>query len=151
MPGPRAVTIMLSAAEREVLTRWERSPKTAQALALRARIVLACAGGGTNGQVAAAAGVSVATVAKWRNRFAAHRLGGLSDEARPGRPRTVSEAQVREVITKTLEQAPPDGDTHWSSRSMAAASGLSQSTVSRIWRAFDLEPANRPRTNDSGR
>jgi len=140
MPGPRAVQIELSDEERTVLEGWVRRPKTAQALATRSRIVLACAAGGTNGQVAERVGVSLATVAKWRNRFAADRLEGLSDDPRPGRPRTVSDEKVHEVITRTLEEKPRGGDTHWSSRSMARASGLSQSTVSRMWRAFGLKP-----------
>jgi len=123
-----------------VLEGWVRRPKTAQALATRSRIVLACAAGGTNGQVAERVGVSLATVAKWRNRFAADRLEGLSDDPRPGRPRTVSDEKVHEVITRTLEEKLRGGDTHWSSRSMARASGLSQSTVSRMWRAFGLKP-----------
>ena len=132
--------IELSDEERTVLEGWVRRPKTAQALATRSRIVLACAAGGTNGQVAERVGVSLATVAKWRNRFAADRLEGLSDDPRPGRPRTVSDEKVHEVITRTLEEKPRGGDTHWSSRSMARASGLSQSTVSRMWRAFGLKP-----------
>ncbi len=123
-----------------MLESWVRRPKTSQALALRSRIVLACAVGGTNGQVAAAVGVSLPTVAKWRGRFAIDRLEGLTDEPRPGRPRTVTDDQVHDVITTTLEAAPPNGDTHWSTRSMAKASGLSQSTVSRMWRAFGLKP-----------
>jgi len=134
------VQIELSDEERTVLEGWVRRPKTAQALATRSRIVLACAAGGTNGQVAERVGVSLATVAKWRNRFAADRLEGLSDDPRPGRPRTVSDEKVHEVITRTLEEKPRGGDTHWSSRSMARASGLSQSTVSRMWRAFGLKP-----------
>jgi len=140
MPGPRAAQIELSDEERTVLEGWVRRPKTAQALATRSRIVLACAAGGTNGQVAERVGVSLATVAKWRNRFAADRLEGLSDDPRPGRPRTVSDEKVHEVITRTLEEKLRGGDTHWSSRSMARASGLSQSTVSRMWRAFGLKP-----------
>ncbi len=140
MPGPRGVSIELSPSEREVLRGWARRRKAAQALAQRSRIVLACAKGGTNAQVALELGVSRDMVAKWRNRFAADRLDGLSDEPRPGRPRTVTDAQVEAVIARTLETTPPNGDTHWSTRSMAKASGLSQSTVSRMWRAFGLKP-----------
>ncbi|MBL7494698.1 IS630 family transposase, partial [Frankia sp. CNm7] len=140
MPGPSAVPIELSVEEREVLEGWVRRRKTSQALAQRSRIVLACAGGATNAQVAAELGVSRNTVATWRNRFAVDRLEGLSDEPRPGRPRTVSDVKVHEVITKTLEETPPNGDTQWSTRSMARTSGLSQSTVSRMWRAFGLKP-----------
>lgn len=123
-----------------MLDGWVRRPKTSQALATRSRIVLGCASEQTNGQVAAAVGVSVGTVVKWRGRFAKDRLKGLVDEPRPGRPRTVSDDQVYEVITKTLESTPSNGDTHWSTRSMAKAAGLSQSTVSRMWRAFGLKP-----------
>jgi transposase len=133
------VRIELSGDERAVLEGWARRRKTAQALALRARIVLACAGGATNAQVAADLGVGRDTVAKWRARFAVDRLEGLPDEPRPGRPRTITDDRVEQVITKTLEQTPGQ-DTHWSTRSMARASGLSQSTVSRIWRAFGLKP-----------
>jgi transposase len=140
MPGPSAVPIVLSDEERGVLTGWARPRKTAQALATRSRIVLACAAGDTNAQVAADLGVSRGTVATWRNRFAVDRLEGLSDEPRPGRPRTVDDAKVEDVITRTLETTPPNGDTHWSTRSMAKATGLSQSTVSRMWRAFGLKP-----------
>jgi transposase len=134
------VRIELSADERAVLEGWARRRKTAQALALRSRIVLACADGATNAQVAADLGVGRDTVAKWRARFAMDRLEGLSDEPRPGRPRTVTDAQVDAVIAQTLEQGPPNGDSHWTTRSMARASGLSQSTVSRMWRAFGLKP-----------
>jgi transposase len=108
-------------------------------LALRCRIVLACAEGATNPAVAARLGVRHATVRKWRNRFVAGRLDGLCDEARPGAPRSIDDEAVETVIVKTLEQTPPDA-THWSRRSMAAATGMSQSAVSRIWRAFGLKP-----------
>jgi len=133
------VRIELSADERAVLEGWARRRKTAQALALRSRIVLACADGATNAQVAADLGVGRDTVAKWRARFAVDRLDGLADEPRPGRPRRITDDQVEQVITTTLEQTPGQ-DTHWSTRSMAKASGLSQSTVSRMWRAFGLKP-----------
>ena len=109
MPGPRAVPIELSDEERRVLESWVRRPKTSQALATRSRIVLGCASERTNGQVATAVGVSVATVVKWRGRFAKDRLEGLVDEPRPGRPRTVSDDQVHEVITRTLETTPSNG------------------------------------------
>ncbi|KDA40567.1 transposase [Frankia sp. BMG5.23] len=140
MPGPSVEPIELSAAERAVLEGWARRRTTAQALALRSRIVLACAEGGTNAGIATEFGITRGTVAKWRSRFAVDRLEGLSDEARPGAPRKVTDAQVEAVIGRTLEEKPPNGDTHWSSRSMARASGLSQSTVSRMWRAFGLKP-----------
>ena len=140
MPGPAAVLVELSAAEREQLERWARRPKSAQALAQRSRIVLACAAGATNQGVAERLGVSVPTVRKWRGRFAVDRLDGLVDEPRPGRPRSVSDDQVEDVIVRTLESAPPDGGTHWSTRQMALASGLSQTTISKVWRAFGLQP-----------
>jgi transposase len=134
------VALSLSAEERQVLEGWARRRKTSQALALRSRIVLACADGGSNTEVAAALGVSRATVTKWRSRFAVDRLEGLSDEPRPGAPRKITDEQVELVITKTLEEQGPGQDTHWSTRSMAAAAGMSQSAVSRIWRAFGLKP-----------
>ncbi|MDP2232902.1 MAG: IS630 family transposase [Actinomycetota bacterium] len=138
--GPRKAVLELSDGEREQLERWARRPKTAQALASRSRIVLACADGASNLEVAQRVGVSAATVGKWRRRFVTSRLDGLVDEPRPGRPRTVDDLRVEEVIVKTLESAPPDGGTHWSTRQMAKKMGLSQSTVSRIWRAFGLQP-----------
>jgi transposase len=122
-----------------VLTAWSRRRKTAQAWALRSRIVLRCAESGTIGEVAAELGVSRATVSKWRSRFLVDRLNGLSDEPRPGRPRVISDEQIERIITKTLEET-PGRDTHWSTRSMAAATGMSQSAISRIWRVFGLKP-----------
>jgi len=142
MPIPQAVQIMLSDPERAQLEAWARRPKSAQALAQRARIVLAAASGATNTQIAADLGVSAPTVRKWRGRFDAERLDGLVDEPRPGRPRTVTDAQVEEVITTTLERTPKNA-THWSTRSLAAELGLSQSAVLRIWRAFGLQPHRR--------
>jgi transposase len=121
------------------LESWARRGKSAQALALRSRIVLAAAEGLKNTEIVARLSLDHATVRKWRNRFARDRLEGLLDEPRPGRPRTVTDAQVEEVIIKTLESAPKDA-THWSTRSMATEVGLSQSAVSRIWRAFGLQP-----------
>jgi transposase len=138
--GRPTAVLVLGEGERETLSRWARRPKSAQALALRAKIVLACAEGATNKAVAAQLSVTPQMVGKWRARFVADRLAGLSDEPRPGRPRTVSDEQVERVITTTLEQAPPDGGTHWSSRMMAAHVGLAQTAVSRIWRAFELKP-----------
>ena len=123
-----------------MLQAWLRRRKTSQALAMRSQIVLRCARGGTIGEVAAELGVSRDMVSKWRGRFVRDRLEGLSDEPRPGRPRVISDEQVSLVIAKTLEQAPPNGDTHWSTRSMAKAAGLNQTAVSRIWRAFGLKP-----------
>jgi transposase len=138
--GPRPVEITLSDAEREQLERWARRRKSAQGLALRSRIVLGCAEGENNARLARRLGVSVPTVRKWRGRFASDRLDGLVDEPRPGRPRTVSDERVEEVIVKALECVPPDGGTHWSTRQMAKVAGVSQSTVSRVWRAFGLAP-----------
>lgn len=138
--GPKAVQIGLSEMEREQLERWARRRRTAAGLAQRSRIVLACARGESNTQIAELLGVSRPTVAKWRGRFAAERLDGLVDEPRPGRPRTVSDERVEEVVVQALESAPPDGGTHWSTRQMAKKLGLSQSSVSRIWRAFGLQP-----------
>jgi transposase len=140
MPIPSAVEIVLSDDERAVLESWTARRKTAQAVALRARIVLAAAGQLTNGEIAELEGISRSTVTKWRNRFAERRLEGLLDEPRPGRPRTISDAQVEAVIIKTLESRPVDGSTHWSTRSMARATGVSADAVMRIWHAFGLAP-----------
>jgi transposase len=139
MPDPRALEIVLSEAEREQLEAWARRRSSAQALAARSRIVLAAAEGLKNTQIAERLGITRAMVTKWRNRFAEQRLDGLVDEPRPGRPRTVTDAQVEQVIVRTLETAPKDA-THWSTRSLAAEVGLSQTAVSRIWRAFGLQP-----------
>lgn len=139
MPSPIAVRIELAESERERLELWSRRPSSAQALALRSRIVLAAAEGLKNTEIAERLAVDHATARKWRNRFAADRLDGLVDERRPGRPRTVTDRQVEEVIVKTLETTPGDA-THWSTRSMAAEVGLTQSAVHRIWRAFGLAP-----------
>jgi transposase len=140
MPVGRPVAVIaLSEEERRVLEQWARRPKTAQATALRARIVLGCAAGDTNSIVAKRLRVSLPTVGKWRSRFACGQLDGLLDEPRPGAPRQISDAAVEAVLARTLETAPVAA-THWSTRSMARASGLSQSAVSRIWRAFALQP-----------
>ena len=140
MPSPKLVPLNLTDDERRTLTAWSRRRKTAQALAQRSRIILACAEGGSNSAVAAGLGVSRDMVSKWRSRFAESRPEGLTDEPRPGRPGTVSDEQVEAVITAALEQAPPKGDTHWSTRSMARSQGMSQSAASWIWRAFGLKP-----------
>jgi transposase len=143
---PRAVTspvldpVVLSSDERRALEAWARRPKTAQALALRARIILECAdSGASNSEAARRLRISRLTVGKWRSRFLQHRLGGLLDEPRPGAPRKITDDQVERVVARTLESLPRDA-THWSTRSMAKAAGMSQSAVSRIWRAFGLQP-----------
>jgi transposase len=139
MPSPKLVPLTLSDGERRTLEGWTRRRTTAQALALRARIVLACAEGGSNTEVAGRLGLDRHTVTKWRARFVADRLDGLSDEPRPGRPRTISDEQVEQVVVTTLETKPANA-THWSTRSLAAQTGMTQSAVSRIWRAFGLKP-----------
>jgi transposase len=131
--------LVVTAAERATLEQWARRPKTAQALAQRARIVLACSTGASNTAVAARMRLATMTVGKWRARFVKRRLDGLLDEPRPGAPRRVSDADIERVLTRTLETLPRDA-THWSTRSMAAKMKLSQSTISRIWRAFALQP-----------
>jgi len=137
--GRPKARLELSGDERAQLERWARRRTSAQALAQRSRIVLACASGETNTAVAAREPVSGATVGKWRQRFVERRLDGLVDEPRSGRPRTISDAHVEDVLVRTLETQPADA-THWSTRSMAAASGLSREAVGRIWRAFGLQP-----------
>jgi transposase len=131
--------VELTEDERAQLVAWARRSKSANAVAMRSRIVLAAADGLGNTAVAAKLGVQVGTARKWRNRFLAERLEGVLDEPRPGRPRTVVDEQVEAVITRTLETSPKDA-THWSTRSLAAELGMSQSAVSRIWRAFGLAP-----------
>jgi transposase len=137
--GRPTAEVVLSQEERETLERWARRPTSAQALALRCRIVLAAAGGQANGEIASRLGCHPTTVGKWRRRFAERGLDGLHDEPRPGKPRSIGDDAVERVIVKTLEETPP-GATHWSTRSMAKATGMSQSAVSRIWRAFALKP-----------
>lgn len=137
--GRPKAELVLSEDERDQLLRWSRRATSAQTLALRSRIVLRCADGADNVTVAAGLGCSTATVGKWRRRFVARRLDGLVDEDRPGAPRSVSDEQVEKLIVATLERTPRDA-THWSRASMAAESGLSESTIGRIWRAFGLEP-----------
>ena len=137
--GTPLAELVVSDDEREILERWARRPSTAQALALRCRIVLACAEGLSNVEVADRLGVNRMTVGKWRSRFVSDRLDGLHDEPRPGGPRSIGDDDVERVIVTTLEETPRDA-THWSTRSMAQAAGMSQSAVSRIWRAFGLKP-----------
>lgn len=137
--GRPKADLVLSDEERETLVRWSRRAKSSQALAVRCRIVLGCADGLTNGQVASKLGVSRATVGRWRTRFVSRRLEGLADEPRSGAPRKISDEQVEQVLVATLEST-PDNATHWSRASMAEQSGLSKSTVGRIWKAFRLKP-----------
>jgi len=139
MSGRPKAQLVLSKTEREQLEALTLRRKTGQALALRARIVLSCADGADNKVVAARQRVTPQTVSKWRARFVEHRLDGLLDAPRPGAPRTIDDTCVDAVIAKTLESVPA-GATHWSTRSMAREAGLSQTAVSRIWRAFGLQP-----------
>ena len=137
--GRPIAPVSLANDEREALERWARRPKSAQALAQRARIVLECASGRPNTAVAQGLDVTHLTVGKWRQRFLERWLAGLLDEPRPGAPRQVGDAQIERVVRLTLESAPADA-THWSTRVMAKRCGLSQTMVSRIWRAFALQP-----------
>jgi len=137
--GRPKAELVLSTEERFALERLANRRKSAQAMAMRSRIVLCCAKGDTNRDVAQQLGVSQAMVGKWRRRFVEHRLDGLSDDPRPGVPRTITDDQVEAVIVKTLEEKPDDA-THWSTRSMAAEVGMSQTTIRRIWHAFGLQP-----------
>ncbi|WP_187145264.1 IS630 family transposase [Streptomyces sp. So13.3] len=138
MGRPKA-ELTLSGEERAALEEWVRRRSTPQAWALRCRIVLACAEGVPNKDVAARLGSTPQAVGRWRARFVQYRIAGLGDMPRPGGPRTVTDEQVAAVVTRTLESKPKNA-THWSTRSMAKEMGLSQSSVSRIWRAFGLQP-----------
>ena len=137
--GPRLEPITLTMEENNRLAEWTRRHKTSQALAMRARIVLGAQQERSNREIAQQLRVTPQTVGKWRTRFVVRRLDGLLDEPRPGAPRTISDAAVEKVIAKTLHET-PRAATHWSSRTMAKASGLSQTAVVRIWRAFGLQP-----------
>jgi transposase len=137
--GRPLTPIVLTTDERAALDGWARRRTTAQALALRARIVLRAADGNSNTAIARRERVTTGTVGKWRARFLQKRLEGVLDEPRPGAPRTITDAEVETVIATTLETTPRDA-THWSTRSMAKATDLSQSAISRIWRAFGLQP-----------
>jgi transposase len=137
--GRPVAEVVLTEEERDTLIRWSRRAKSSQALAQRCRIVLGCAEGKSNTEVATALGIWPQTVGKWRRRFVSARLEGLVDEPRPGAPRTVTDEQIEQVVVATLERTPSDA-THWSRASMAAQSGLSRSTVGRIWKTFGLKP-----------
>jgi transposase len=130
---------MLTANERATLEGWSRRRTTAQAVALRARIVLLAADGQSNTQIARRERVTRPTVGKWRRRFVEQRLDGLLDEPRPGVPRQITDAAVERVITQTLESTPRDA-THWSTRTLAKHTDMSQSAIARIWKAFGLQP-----------
>src|SRR5438128_1738162 len=136
---PVRAEVVLDEEERETLERWARRPKSSQALAFRCRIVLAAAEGRSSSELAADLGCTGSTVGKWRGRFARRGLDGLHDEPRPGKPRSITDEDLERVIVKTLEESPPNA-THWSTRSMAKATGMSQTAISRIWRAFGLKP-----------
>jgi transposase len=137
--GLKLPDLALTDQERTTLERWARRRTSSQALAERCRIVLACAEGASNTQVARRLGVARPTVTKWRSRFVTRRLEGLADEPRPGAARKLTDEQVERVIVTTLETTPADA-THWSTRSLARALGMNQTAVSRIWRAFGLKP-----------
>jgi transposase len=130
--------VVLSDEERATLERWAKRPKSEQSLALRCRIVLACAEGLGNSEVSDRLGVDVATVRKWRRRFATGRLDGLHDEPRPGVPRKFGDDDIEALVVKTLTEK-PRGSTHWSTRDMAKVTGMSQPTVARVWKAFGLK------------
>lgn len=140
MPSLKLLPLSLTDNERRSLEAWSRRRTTSQALARRSRVILACADGGSNTIVAAELGVSRCMVAKWRSRFLTARLAGLTDASRPGRPRLILDGRVEAVVAATLEEAPPKGDSHWTTRAMARSAGMSQSSVSRIWRASGLKP-----------
>jgi transposase len=143
MPKGRPKTeLILSEAERQQLLAWTRSPSLPQGLANRSRIVLLAADALTNLAIADRLGISATTVGKWRRRFLQSRIEGLYDEVRPGRPRTVEDEQIAAVLQKTLSP-PPEGETHWSCRVLADATGISKSTVQRIWSSFGLKPHRR--------
>ena len=137
--GRPKAELVLTDDERAQLLRWSRRAKSAQALALRSKIVLSCAGGMDNKTVAVELGCAAATVGKWRARFVEDRLDGLVDEPRPGRPPVIGADRVEDVVVATLESTPANA-THWSRAKMAERSGLSKSTIGRIWKAFDLKP-----------
>lgn len=138
--GRPKAELVLTDDERAALVRYARRAKVEQRLALRARIVLACAAeGALNSEVAHSVGVTQGTVGKWRARFIADRLDGLFDEPRPGAPRSITDDEVEDVVVRTLESK-PKGATHWSTRGMAQQVGLGRTTIGKIWSAFNLQP-----------
>src|SRR5262245_12803138 len=139
MPQGKASEIVLTDEEHAALERHVRRRKTASALALRSRIILLASEGLHNGEIAEALSITRATAGKWRARFAVERIDGLLDEPRVGRSRDIDDDRIESIIVATLESA-PDGASHWSTRAMAKRFGLSQSTISRVWRAFGLQP-----------
>ena len=139
MAAPHAIKIELSDDERELLQGYVRRRKTARGLALRSNVILHAAENWANKDIAAQLNTSRATVVKWRKRFSESRIDGLHDEPRPGAPRTISDSEVERVVTATLETV-PKGATHWSTREMGKHTGLSHSTIGRIWKAFGLAP-----------
>src|SRR5471030_2226770 len=136
---PRRKPVVLSADERDKLLSWARRSTSQQRLAVRARIILTLSEGRNNGKTAKRLNITPQTVGKWRERFQTHRLAGLTDEPRPGQPRTISDAKIEDIITRTLESKPAHA-TQWSTRSMAAVSGVPRTSIARIWRAFGLKP-----------
>jgi transposase len=149
MPHGKAVAIMLTGDEREQLKANVRRGDGAGPLAERSRMILLAADGLSNEAIAARLGVRGVTVGRWRRRFSVERIDGLRDERRPGRPRLIDDAKVREVVAATVETK-PEGSAHWSTRSMAKQMGMSQSAISRIWRAFGLEPPGPMKTRRAG-
>lgn len=139
MAGRPTMKIELSSDERKELERWTRKSTIGQSIAQRARIILLCDDGLNNTQIAKQEGIGMHTVGRWRRRFAQHRLQGLADAPRSGAPRTITDEQVQEVISKTLESTPSNA-THWSTRKMAKQTGLSHDSIQRIWKAFGLQP-----------
>ena len=136
---PTKRKLVVSPEQKLALRQLIQQPRSSRSLAFRARIVLECARGPNNAAVAAKMHTSGFTVGMWRNRFISGGIAALGDEVRPGAPRQIGDDRVERAVRLTLEEA-PKGATHWSSRALAARTGLSQSTVSRIWRAFGLRP-----------
>jgi len=137
--GRPPTKVQLTSSERKDLERWARSRTVSHQLVLRSQIILACADGLGTGEVATQLGVAQQTVSKWRKRFAQDRVAGLSDLPRPNVERKLADETVEQLVRTTLETKPM-GQTHWSTRQLATKLGVSQSTVSRVWRAFQLQP-----------